>query len=166
MHSFWLTLSCKLLEPLRVRWLSLVEVMEACWPLGSEWSIHMWSSGRWIYLWKYCSKPFLNRALAGSAPILQFPGIYKCNQFMDVVTKDFTNYSPSCSSSIRNSWKAIRHVAESEEGRSWLSHQFQLCKPLAKKEDVNGLLDFLNNAWVSMGKWLKLQWQHDTKTIS
>lgn len=88
-------------------------------------------------------------ALAASAPILQFPGIYQCNQYYDIITKDFTNYSPLCSSSIRNSWKAMRHVASNEEGRAWLTAQFQLCKPL-KQETVDDFVAFILNAWDSM----------------
>ncbi|XP_017461785.1 PREDICTED: lysosomal Pro-X carboxypeptidase, partial [Rhagoletis zephyria] len=72
-----------------------------------------------------------------------------CNQYYDIITKDFTNYSPLCSSSIRNSWKAVRHVAETEEGRAWLTALFQLCKPL-KRETVDDFVAFILGAWDSM----------------
>ena len=88
-------------------------------------------------------------ALAASAPILEFPGIYDCHKYYEVQTKDFENYSPLCSSSIRNSWKAIRRVAQTEEGLAWLTHQFQLCKPLTK-DKVNDFVAFIMNAWDSM----------------
>lgn len=88
-------------------------------------------------------------ALAASAPILQFPGIYQCNQYTDISTQDFTNYSPLCSSSVRNSWKAMRRVAQTEEGLAWLTTQFQLCKPL-KNDTIELFISFVQNAWDSM----------------
>ncbi|KAI2800141.1 hypothetical protein BLOT_014051 [Blomia tropicalis] len=88
-------------------------------------------------------------ALAGSAPILQFPGIYNCSQYYEIATKSFENYSPLCSSSIRKSWAAMRRVAKTDEGRSWLTNLFRLCNPLTE-DTVNEFISFVSSAWDSM----------------
>lgn len=85
-----------------------------------------------------------NSALASSAPVLQFPGIYKCDGYYDVITKDFEGYSTNCSQSIRNSWPALRRVGQTSEGRSWLTKTFALCAPL---NETQVLVDWLLNTY-------------------
>lgn len=85
-------------------------------------------------------------ALAASAPILQFPGLYDCLKYNEIATKDFQNYSPKCSQSIRNSWEAIRAVSKQSDGLKLLTEQFQLCSPLTS-ETVQILLDWISEIW-------------------
>ena len=66
-------------------------------------------------------------AVAGSAPIWQFPGIYDCHQFYQIVTKDFADYSPACAETIRLSWKHMRDKLATSDGRKWISQKFNLC---------------------------------------
>lgn len=87
--------------------------------------------------------------MAASAPILQFPGIYKCNGYYDIATKDYHDYSPKCSQSIRNSWKPLRALAATDEGRAWLSKLFVLCRPLDKSQ-VNDFISWVSSTWDSM----------------
>lgn len=47
------------------------------------------------------------RAIASSAPILQFTGLTPCNTFYQIVTKAFRDVTPICSDTIRRSWDAI-----------------------------------------------------------
>nr|XP_027201070.1 lysosomal Pro-X carboxypeptidase-like [Dermatophagoides pteronyssinus] len=85
-------------------------------------------------------------ALAASAPILQFPDIYDCEGYNRIATKDFTNYSPKCSESIRRSWSAIRRLAKTNDGRKFLSEQFQLCEEFPEQQ-VQTLIDWIANIW-------------------
>lgn len=89
------------------------------------------------------------RALAGSAPILQFPGIYNCSGYFDIVTNDFHNYSPNCSKTIRNSWPAVRRLANTQEGRIWLSDTFVLCRTL-EANDTDLFVSWLSSTWESL----------------
>lgn len=103
-------------------------------------------------------------ALAGSAPILQFPDEYDCGLFNKIVTKDYENYSITCSLSIAKSWQTIRDFAapslhdndnhldegyDEGEGLKKLSSIFKVCQPL-EKEDVDLLLQMLSSIWVNM----------------
>ena len=51
-----------------------------------------------------------NRAIAASAPILQFTGLTPCDAFNRVVTADYATTSSECAQTIRNSWKALDRV--------------------------------------------------------
>lgn len=53
---------------------------------------------------------FINRAIAASAPILQFTGLTPCDAFNRVVTADFASASTECSETIRKSWKSLSSV--------------------------------------------------------
>lgn len=89
------------------------------------------------------------RALAGSAPILQFPGIYNCSGYFSVVTNDFKGYSENCSGSIRNSWPAVRRLAKTKDGRVWLTQAFALCKELQENE-TDDFVEWLSSTWESL----------------
>lgn len=91
-------------------------------------------------------------ALAASAPILQFPGIYNCSLYYQVVTKDFAGYSDSCPESIRKSWSIIRKKAKTEEGRKWLNERFSICEEdhLKEENEVDKLIIYIRNAYESM----------------
>lgn len=88
-------------------------------------------------------------ALAGSAPILQFPGEYDCNQFNRIVTKDYENYSINCSQSIAKSWSTIRDLGSTPSGLKKLSETFNTCNTMEDKH-VDLLLQMLNSIWVNM----------------
>jgi len=90
-----------------------------------------------------------NRALAGSAPILQFPGIYNCSGYFDIITNDFKKYSLNCSQTIRNSWDAVRRLAKTDEGLKWLTETFVLCESL-KVSDINTFITWLSSTWESL----------------
>lgn len=106
-------------------------------------------------------------ALAGSAPILQFPDEYDCGSFNKIVTKDYENYSINCSLSIAKSWQTIRDFAASSlpnnnnnrldntygddggQGLVKLGSIFKVCQPL-QEDDVDLLLQMLSSIWVNM----------------
>lgn len=102
-------------------------------------------------------------ALAGSAPILQFPSEYDCGLFNKIVTKDYEDYSVNCSISIAKSWQTIRDFAtstmlthnrlddfgEATDNLDKLGRIFKTCKPL-KENDVDLLLQMLSSIWVNM----------------
>jgi lysosomal Pro-X carboxypeptidase len=102
------------------------------------------SYGGMLASWFRMKYPHLvEGALAASAPILQFPELYDCSGYFKIVTKDFENYSKSCSDSIRNSWPAVKRLGASEEGRKWLKSNFRLCQDL-EEEDIESFM-----AWIS-----------------
>lgn len=90
-------------------------------------------------------------ALAGSAPILQFPGEYDCHLFNQIVTKDYENYSVNCSASISRSWSAIREIAKrkNQDGLKQLSAMFNTCTVMQQQE-VDLLIQMLSAIWVNM----------------
>ncbi|XP_054167526.1 lysosomal Pro-X carboxypeptidase-like [Oppia nitens] len=108
------------------------------------------SYGGMLAAWFRMKYPHLTvGALAASAPILQFPGIYDCNGYFDIVSKDFKDYSVNCYESIRKSWPAVRRLLDTVDGRKWLSKTFVMCKPLeeTQKEDF---VSWLSNTWESL----------------
>lgn len=88
-------------------------------------------------------------ALAGSAPILQFPGEYDCQKFNRIVTNDYENYSLNCSQTISKSWSTIRGLADSDKGLDKLSLIFNTCEKLTRP-NVDLILQMLNSIWVNM----------------
>jgi lysosomal Pro-X carboxypeptidase len=111
------------------------------------------SYGGMLATWMRIKYPHLSiGALAGSAPIFQFPGIYNCSLYTERLTKDYTEYSPSCSESIRKSWSSIRKKAETPEGRNFLSRTFNVCEEeqFKDKDDVDKLITYLIAAYDSM----------------
>lgn len=88
-------------------------------------------------------------ALAGSAPILQFPQEYECSQFNRIVTKDFENYSSNCSQSIAKSWSIMQDFSTSTQGLAKLSSAFNTCKPM-QKMDADLLTELLTGIWVNL----------------
>lgn len=93
---------------------------------------------------------FLSRALAASAPILQFPGLYECNGYNSIVTKSFRSYSEQCYLSIKNSWEAIDRIGANEDGLKWLSSTFGLCKPLTSADDLTAFSGWLQDTFGSL----------------
>lgn len=90
-------------------------------------------------------------ALAGSAPILQFPGEYECQQFNKIVTKDFEKYSTNCSKTIAKSWSVLRSYGGINKtgGLAYLSKVFNTCE-LMNKENVDQLNELLAAIWVNL----------------
>jgi lysosomal Pro-X carboxypeptidase len=91
-------------------------------------------------------------ALAASAPVRQFPGIYDCHGYFSIVTKDFSDYSQTCSDTIRASWPLIRERASSEDGRRWLSQKFNLCpgEELSSDASVDRFVAWISAAYEYM----------------
>jgi lysosomal Pro-X carboxypeptidase len=108
------------------------------------------SYGGMLAAWMRMKYPNLvDGALAGSAPILQFPGEYNCQDFNKIVTKDYEGYSSVCSRSIAKSWSTIRDVAARDGGLAALSKHFNTCSKMTKS-DVTLLVEMLNSIWVNM----------------
>ncbi|RWS31159.1 lysosomal Pro-X carboxypeptidase-like protein, partial [Leptotrombidium deliense] len=108
------------------------------------------SYGGMLSAWFRMKYPHLAEgALAASAPIWQFPGIYECDQFYKIITRDFERYSEKCAESVRKSWKAVRNVWSSEQGREWLSSTFKLCKKV-KEEDIETFMNWLRSTYENL----------------
>jgi len=98
---------------------------------------------------KYPSK--VAGAIAGSAPILDFPEMNDCELFYKISTDDFKKAGGDvCANTIRKSWDTITSLAQTTSGRSTLTRMFKLCDPLKKFEDVYGLIFWLSEAWVNL----------------
>lgn len=122
------------------------------------------SYGGMLAAWMRMKYPnVIEGALAGSAPIFQFPEEYDCNQFLKIVTKDYETYSPNCSVSIARSWQLIRDYASGisklnkkniyhspSSGLTKIGELFNTCEPLRYPADVDSLLSLLNSIWVNM----------------
>lgn len=108
-------------------------------------------------------------ALAGSAPILQFPGEYNCNDFYKIVTNDYEQYNKFCSQNIAKSWQVIKNYSNDDEhdenkelvyynGKKLisinkslqkLSEIFNTCEPMRKADSIV-LLQALQNIWTNL----------------
>ncbi|KAL4230609.1 hypothetical protein ACF0H5_010986 [Mactra antiquata] len=88
-------------------------------------------------------------ALAASAPIWQFTGITPCENFNMVINKAFSQDIPECAENIRKSWQIIDTIAETVDGRQFISTTFQLCKPLSHS-DVTDFKSWLTSAWTDL----------------
>lgn len=93
---------------------------------------------------------FFKRAIAASAPILQFTGVTECNAFYRIVTSDFKAVNKICSLEISKSWNAINNITSNDDGKKWLSSNWKLCKPLNSSNDIKTLKDWLSNVYVNL----------------
>ena len=57
--------------------------------------------------------PLCCRALAASAPVLQFEGVLPCESYNKIVTQTFARYGATCVDNIRYSWKAMTDLFNS-----------------------------------------------------
>lgn len=87
-------------------------------------------------------------SIAASAPILQFEGLTPCGAYNRIVTSDFRiAYTPDCAECIRKSWKEIRDLAATDAGKTWLSNEWKLCKPLKTQDNIDEFIDFLSEVY-------------------
>jgi len=111
------------------------------------------SYGGMLSAWMRMKYPNLvDGALAGSAPILQFPNEYECSKFQQIVTKDYENYSKNCSKSIAKSWNSMRNFVKGDnqkEKLKLLGDYFNVCKKM-QLHDVDNLIALLEGIWVNM----------------
>ncbi|WAQ98686.1 PCP-like protein [Mya arenaria] len=89
-------------------------------------------------------------ALAGSAPIWQFPSLTPCEAFNKVLTNAFNQASPTCVDNIRKSWAAITERGSTDAGRDFLTKTFRLCGPLTSTTDVTLFKAWLVEAWTDL----------------
>uniref|UniRef100_A0A1B6MI79 Lysosomal Pro-X carboxypeptidase n=1 Tax=Graphocephala atropunctata TaxID=36148 RepID=A0A1B6MI79_9HEMI len=89
-------------------------------------------------------------AIASSAPIWQFPGMIPCGSFYRVLTSAFSRVSHKCSDNIRKSWKTIKDVTKTVEGKSWLTSTWKLCEPLKSSQNVSDLKGYLDNVYANL----------------
>lgn len=64
------------------------------------------------------------RAIAASAPVLQFTGVTDCGVFSSLVTRTFKNSGNQCDECIRNSWPAIRRLANTSKSNAYNAELF------------------------------------------
>lgn len=81
--------------------------------------------------------------------MLQFPGLYDCHGYYDIVTRDFRDYSAECAETIRKSWPAFDRMINSTEGLEWLTKNFHLCDPL-NKDTAGTFVDYVAAVWDSL----------------
>ncbi|XP_050439210.1 lysosomal Pro-X carboxypeptidase-like [Adelges cooleyi] len=89
-------------------------------------------------------------AIASSAPIWLIEGMTPCNAFYRVISSVYMTTSKECGQTIRSSWKAIDDVTATDEGKEWLSNQWQLCWPLKNSTDVSNLKKWTKRAYENM----------------
>ncbi|XP_017889844.1 lysosomal Pro-X carboxypeptidase [Ceratina calcarata] len=86
-------------------------------------------------------------AIASSAPILQFTGSVECDSFARIVSLDFKAADPNCAELIRKSWGVITNITSTDEGKKWLSDNWELCQPLKNTNDVEQLKAYLEDVY-------------------
>ncbi|GJQ72873.1 hypothetical protein Trydic_g1521 [Trypoxylus dichotomus] len=90
-------------------------------------------------------------ALASSAPIFQFVGLTKCSKFYEILASVYsTERNKSCVKNIKQSWKEIRQMAATSDGKTWLSNIFRLCKPLSTNDDIKKFTDWLIDVYSNL----------------
>nr|AYV89001.1 lysosomal Pro-X carboxypeptidase isoform X2 [Tetranychus truncatus] len=131
----------------------LIQEIKVSYPAARKSPVVMFggSYGGMLAAWFRIKYPHLIvGALAASAPILQFPGLYDCNGYNSIVTKSFRSYSEQCYLSIKNSWDAIQRVGSNGVGLRWISDNFNLCKPLSNSSDLNDFSSWLQDTFGSL----------------
>lgn len=97
-------------------------------------------------------------AIAGSAPILAFPGMsppYDTNTYWQVVTRDATpeaGAANGCDSNVRTAFATLWRLGGTPSGRATLQSSMRVCKttPIATDADVQRLAFMMLNAWDTM----------------
>lgn len=106
------------------------------------------SYGGMLSAWMRMKYPHIVRgAIAASAPILQFSDVTACEAFARITTSVFRAANARCPELIRRSWSAITNATSSEEGRSWLSERWKLCRPLKNATQTQELKSFLSDVY-------------------
>ncbi|KFD51388.1 hypothetical protein M513_07793 [Trichuris suis] len=111
------------------------------------------SYGGMLAAWMRIKYPHLiDGALAASAPVAQFPGLTPCSAFRDITSEVFRNTSNSCAVSISRSWKVIRKLGATTEGRQKLIDIFKLCSEsgVALKNNVTQLVNWLSDIYSTL----------------
>jgi len=100
------------------------------------------SYGGMLSAWFRMKYPWhVDGSLAASAPILQFEGTGVSQWiFNELITDDFTNADPQCSSGVRKAFEQILEMGESSSGLQDLTEIFKTCTPLENMDDVNNYL--------------------------
>eukprot|EP00252_Welwitschia_mirabilis_P018766 TRINITY_DN4191_c0_g1_i4.p1 TRINITY_DN4191_c0_g1~~TRINITY_DN4191_c0_g1_i4.p1 ORF type:complete len:487 (-),score=52.76 TRINITY_DN4191_c0_g1_i4:449-1789(-) len=80
-------------------------------------------------------------ALASSAPILYFDNIVQPKAFFDVVSLDFKKTSRSCFHAIKNCYRKLQLMSDTENALERISQTFQSCKRLKSIDTVRDWLD-------------------------
>merc|ERR1712100_228875 len=107
----------------------------------------------WIRM-KYPSA--VDGAIAGSAPILAFPGTKGYTdgeRYWHVETRAATPFggaASACSDNMRQAWRDFFSLARSPAGRAQLTSIFRVCKQLEDNHDIEKLAMFLLDNWDSM----------------
>lgn len=91
----------------------------------------------------------MRRALAASAPILQFEGITPCGALAAVTTRAFAKSSHLCVQAIRESWDVIKNVSSTAEGAAAISERFHICGNFTPK-NYTGFRDWLNDVYQNL----------------
>ncbi|CAG9817007.1 unnamed protein product [Phaedon cochleariae] len=90
-------------------------------------------------------------AVASSAPIWQFRGLTPCENFNRIVTNVYEALGGvKCKDTIAKSWKIIRSLTETDEGKSNLTKLWNFCTPLKTSDDIDTLVDWLTNIYVNV----------------
>jgi len=62
-------------------------------------------------------KKMFYRAIAASAPILEFEGMAKCSAFFRILSSDYETAGEECARGIRKSWGALDQMAKNSENK-------------------------------------------------
>lgn len=89
-------------------------------------------------------------AVAASAPVTTFTGIYDCNKFYDQVTQDYRDYSQICVEAIQASWPAIRRLARNKDGINFIHETFNICPDERLTFNVDTFITFITNTLVNL----------------
>lgn len=98
----------------------------------------------------------IDGAIAGSAPILSFPGEHPAvdpTGYSKVITFDASPEAGSasnCIPNIKSAWTSIQKLGQSASGRQTLKETFGLCSDLQSNANVSGLMEWIKDAFSSM----------------
>ncbi|KAE8743691.1 hypothetical protein FOCC_FOCC010732, partial [Frankliniella occidentalis] len=109
------------------------------------------SYGGMLSAWIRMKYPHIvSGAISASAPVLMSAGLTPCDAFSRIVTSVYHAAAPDCAENIKRSWKALRNISNTDDGKAWLSKTFSLKKAIHTPADVNTLLEWLNNAYTDV----------------
>jgi hypothetical protein len=86
--------------------------------------------------------------LAASAPLLMLST--DSGAFMELVSGVYKSYGGSCATSIQNAFKYLALLRTTSNKYASISNAFHSCTQFTSEDDIDALVDWLNNNFVSM----------------
>jgi len=119
------------------------------------------SYGGMLSMWFRIKYPnMIIGALAASAPVAFYGAGYSPYVFADACTETFKSAKKGCDTLIGDGMEQMTSLSKTESGRTKISKDFKLCKPLENEEQAQVLIDWAVNG-LATGAMLDYPYETD-----